>query len=313
MVLVGCASSTRLVPQGGYVGVLGREHPLTGKIWSLRERAFVAPAVLEAALESAPRLLLGETHDNLDQHKLEAALLEKWLKAHPEARVAFEMLDEDQAQKLVPRPRTAYELAARVAWQESGLPDFELYAPVFATVIDYGAQVVAAHPNREHVHSAMLGELSEQERAPELDRELPAPERSALADEIRESHCGYAPADVLEPMLRAQTYKDAFMAHVIAQAAPSALVAGRGHVRRDRGVPFHLQKEGKTDFLSVALLDVDDARKKAEQYDVAAFDFVIFTPRVSDEDPCARFKKQLEELKKSHLPVGPGSEHDGQE
>jgi hypothetical protein len=55
--------------------------------------------------------------------------------------------------------------------------------------------------------------------------------------------------------------------------------------------------------LSVAFIDVDDAHTKATDYDIGAFDYVIFTPRVSDEDPCEEFRKQLEKMHQAPAPT----------
>jgi hypothetical protein len=50
---------------------------------------------------------------------------------------------------------------------------------------------------------------------------------------------------------------------------------------------------GVSDVLTIALIEVDDARKDPSQYDVQAYDFAVFTPRTSDESACDRFRKQL--------------------
>jgi uncharacterized iron-regulated protein len=74
------------------------------------------------------------------------------------------------------------------------------------------------------------------------------------------------------------------------------LIAGRGHARSDRAVPFFLRRQGADAIVSVAFMDVSDGRISPADYDVDAFDFTVFTPRVSDEDPCETFRKQLEQM-----------------
>ena len=294
-----CAHSDRLAPAGGFRHEFSREHPLSGRIWSTREARFVEPQLLFSNVRASRFLLLGESHDNRDHHLLEARLLDVFLSAHPAASVGFEMLDESQAPALAPPlPNSAEELARRVHWAESGWPDFALYEPVFSLLLAQHARVFAAHPSREHVHEAMRGSTPELRAQLKLDDALPAELHDALAAQIRESHCGYAPEEMVEPMVQAQVFKDAFMAHaLLAAQAPAALVAGGGHVDGQRGVPRALRRQGASDVLSIAFLEVDDARTQPADYDAAAYDFVLFTPRTTNESACERFRRQLEHMR----------------
>jgi hypothetical protein len=62
-------------------------------------------------------------------------------------------------------------------------------------------------------------------------------------------------------------------------------------------VPYFLKRGGAVSTVSIAFLEVDDQRLEAAGYDIQAFDFVVFTPRVSNEDPCEQFRKQLEQMR----------------
>jgi uncharacterized iron-regulated protein len=294
----GCASPALLQPTGGFTHALGRDHPLVGRVYAATERSWARPEALFDALVESDFALLGETHTNRDHHLLQAQLVEHFARAHPDARVAFEMLGESQAAALAAVAGGApEELAERVGWSETGWPAFELYRPVFAAALSAGLRIVAAHPSREHVRASMHGIDAAESAALRLDEPLPAEQQGAQREEIRESHCGHAPEAMVSAMQRAQSYKDAFMARALIQAGPPALlIAGRGHTRKDRGVPVFLRRLGARTVLSVAFVEVADQRTQPEDYDVSAFDYVVFTPRESDEDPCARFKRQLERL-----------------
>jgi hypothetical protein len=51
--------------------------------------------------------------------------------------------------------------------------------------------------------------------------------------------------------------------------------------------------------LTIAFREVDSARADAERYLApGTFDYVWFTPRLDDEDPCARFGEQLQRLRR---------------
>jgi uncharacterized iron-regulated protein len=296
---VGCSSTTtQLVPTNGYSSALGAKHPLVGKIYRGSTREPVAADALFAALGSARYLVLGETHDNRDHHQLQAQLLGRFLEAQPGAAVAFEMLDEDDAGKLTQAAQSADELAQRVAWADSGWPDFSLYQPVFDAALSAHARIVAAHPSAEHVRGSMQGIDAAEARDLGIDTPLPEAQIQAQHDEIRESHCGRGNDAMLKAMQSAQVYKDAFMARAVKQTnAPTALVTGSGHARTDRAVPYFLARAAAGKTQSIAFIEVDDGKTVASAYDTTAFDFVVFTPRASDEDPCEKFRKQLEQMR----------------
>ena len=78
-----------------------------------------------------------------------------------------------------------------------------------------------------------------------------------------------------------------------------ALIAGNGHIRRDRGVPLYLARHDQRPIRSVALQAVHADAEAPGDYHPERFDFIIFTPRVDDIDPCVRFKEQLEKMRKA--------------
>jgi uncharacterized iron-regulated protein len=84
----------------------------------------------------------------------------------------------------------------------------------------------------------------------------------------------------------------------------AVLIAGTGHVRTDRGVPAYLRRIAPAPrTVSVAFLEVDPKRPDADSYAARfnrglPFDYVWFTPAVDDEDPCEKFRKSLERLRR---------------
>jgi uncharacterized iron-regulated protein len=293
-----CATP-RLVPAGGFVQPLGRTHPLTGTLYAPRLGETRDPRALAAELGRARFVVIGETHDNRDHHRLEAELLGRFLARWPGAAVGFEMLDVSVREQLAVAFADPDELARRVNWSESGWPEFEQYRPVFARVLAEGAPIIAAHPTREQVRASMHGLAPDTAAQLKLDRPLPPSAASELAREIEAAHCGHAPAAMLDQMLRAQTFKDAFMANELIRAGrPAALVTGRGHARNDRAVPRFLRLHGARAVLGIGLIEVEDDKPEPGDYPEAAhFDLVVFTPRATDADACARFREQLEKLR----------------
>jgi len=298
-VLAGCAHGEPLLRR--YTQAVGRDHPLVGTVWSRSQKSAVDPDALRAAVRASSTLLLGESHDNRDHHALEAVLLTQFLSAHPSASVGFEMLDADQGARLSAEPAgNAEELAARVGWAESGWPDFAMYRPVFDAAFARHAPVLALHPSPQAVRASMAGVSAAEAEELALDTPLSAEAQAELAHEITESHCGHASPALVEAMSRAQSYKDAFMARQrrLRGGAESAVVAGRGHVRDDRGIPLFLARRGTPGrVLSVGFVEVRAGLDAPADYGAAPFDFVVFTPAASDEDPCQRFREQLQKLR----------------
>lgn len=275
---------------------LHADHPLVGRIWSSAEQRFVPEAELLSALRSVDHVLLGEKHDNADHHRLQARLLT----ALAPPAVAFEHLDHGAPVSEATSPDA---LAEAVSWAESGWPDFDLYRPVFAATFDAKAQVVPAHPARAVLNQAMQHGLEGLD--PTLteglsERTLSDSLRADLAEQVVEAHCGHASEPVIEMMLRGQHLKDAWMARALERAGSgTVLIAGNGHTRTDRGVPHYLTASSRT----LAFVEVVVGETEAPAYDEPA-DFLWFTPRVDDDDPCEVFREQLEQMGKTEPDPG---------
>ena len=128
-----------------------------------------------------------------------------------------------------------------------------------------------------------------------------------MAEEIRDSHCGHAPEERVGAMIGAQRARDAQMAEALLTApgnGGAVLIAGDGHVRNDYGVPAYLQRIDPSALtVTVAFVEVNAKRAEAESYagrfgGRLPFDYVWFTPAVDDEDPCEKFRKSLERLRR---------------
>lgn len=305
MVWAGCAGRPAAIDLGAWQAPLGREHPLAGKIWDTRAGRFVASDELVAGLAGARYVLLGERHDNPDHHRVQAALVRALLAAGRQPAVAFEMFTADDApaitRHLAAAPRDATGLAAAVNWKRSGWPDWAYYQPIAQAALDAGLPVVAAN-----LAPATARALARGNRAalPDglaarygLEHPLPGGSQAALAAEIRDAHCGRIPADRIDGMVLAQRARDATLADALLGAGRdgAVLIAGSGHVRADRGVPLYLRARapGAT-IATVAPLEVREGWTRPEQYGAVfddgrlPFDWVWFTPRMSDGDPCAR-------------------------
>jgi uncharacterized iron-regulated protein len=287
-------------PTGGpWRSTVSADHPLVGRIWSVRDGRFASEDELLADLRAVPYVMLGEKHDNPDHHRLQAELVGE---LQPKA-CAFEMLDHADPIADAADPDA---LATAADWANSGWPDFAIYRPVFAACYDAHAAVVAASPTRDEVRTAMTSGIDAlpAEVVAGLDRSHPLDDaqRASLTEEIEDSHCGQATPEMVTAMIQGQVFKDAFFARALAaEPVPAVLIAGGGHTRTDRGVPLYLEPESRT----VLLAEVDPDRPDPAQYTGESPDWIWFTPAVSDEDPCVAFAEQLKKMGHGPPPPGP--------
>ena len=312
VVLQGCRTGVTRVP---WQAAVGREHRLVGRIWDVAAQRFADEVTVVAAITSARRVLLGEKHDNPDHRALQARIIRALTAAGRRPAVAFEMFTPSQAdaltRHLAAHPRDAAGIADAVNWKASGWPAWAMYEPIAQAALDAGVSIVAANLNPEQVRAVGRQGVAVLDagftRRHGLDQPLPADARDAMAEEIRDSHCGHAPEDRVGAMIGVQRARDAQMAEALLGAPGNdgaVLIAGGGHVRNDFGVPAYVRRiDPGTRTASVAFVEVDAKRADAESYAERfggrlPFDYVWFTPAVDDEDPCEKFRKSLERLRR---------------
>ena len=307
VVLVGLAAcATAQVTVGPWQAPLGREHPLVGRIWDVRGARFVTSDAMVRALVASRFVLLGEKHDNPDNHQVQAAVLRALLASGRRPIVAFEMLTPDEApalaRHLAAAPRDAAGLGAAVDWKNSGWPDWAYYQPIAQAALDAGVPIVPANLTPATARALARGQRAALPASLAaryaLDRPPSADLQAALTTEIREAHCGHFPADRVDGMVLAQRTRDSALAEsLLGGRDGGVLIAGNGHVRNDRGVPIYLRLQAPdATIATLAPLEVREAWTQPAQYAAAyggtlPFDWVWFTPRMNDDDPCARFRK----------------------
>jgi uncharacterized iron-regulated protein len=287
----------------------GATHPLVGQIYRVADGRLVSETKLVEAAAAADFVLIGERHDNRDHHRLQARIVRSLQRHARQPRaVAFEMIGADRQLDIVEyldqHPGDAAGLGAAVDWESGGWPPWALYEPIARVALANDAQIVAADLN-EAQKRAVFGEGAQALRTSfvrrtGLDRDFPAGLTSDLRDELHEAHCGQESPDVLRGMYQVQRARDAMMADRLAAASGKAggiLIAGNGHVRNDRGVPWYLARlEPGARTLSIGLVEVrDDVRRLPRDL---PHDYVWFTPRVDDgEDACAAHAVDLQWLR----------------
>jgi len=77
LIVAGCAKGGKIE----WESPVEKTHPLVGRIWDVKARAFIGEDALVARLVASRFVLLGERHDNPDHHALQAKLLRAILEA----------------------------------------------------------------------------------------------------------------------------------------------------------------------------------------------------------------------------------------
>ena len=276
------------------------------------------------------RLQAGVVEDLVASQRLPAVAFEQ-LDLERQAAIDRVLTQRSRGDGL-PTHERATAVSDAVAWDKSGWPPFESYRPVFEAALAANLPVRAANLSRERLREFPPG--ADAGAGPDLVP-LPAQQRESMAAEISESHCGYADSQMVAAMVEAQRRRDAAMAaavvsafdvssrlvarsarpglaligpHWTSTAGPRAgvvLIAGFAHARSDRGVPLYLRHlMPGLRVVSVAFVEVAPDSTSPRDYapllhaERLPFDFVTFTPRADDADPCEKFRAGLERMRK---------------
>ncbi len=278
LALAGCAGGLRL-----------QDHPLAGRIWDVRAGTFVTAEAMLARAARARHVILGETHDNPEHHRLQRIALEALAKGGARRALAMEQFDsEHQAALDAARAQSAgaEALADAGRFDRKGW-NWPLYKPLVEFAVAHSWPLVAANLSRAAARLVM-SEPSRSGLAP------PEPAlREALERDLVEGHCGVRPEPRrLAGMIEAQRARDARIADRLesARTAGTVLVTGLGHARKDVGAPLYLRSK---DVVSIGFFEVDATRKEPRDYvsgfaGHASFDYLWFTPRHARSDPCKR-------------------------
>lgn len=270
-------------------GALTAPPSLAGRIWDTRAQSFVEPEVVRRAVHGAHSVLLGETHDNLEHHRLQHALLQEMVASGRRPALVMEQFDREFGDALEAERARAGRTADSVldagkfdrrGWQVEG------YRPLVELALEFDLPLVAGNLSRTEARAIVRDPA--RAALPAVDRQV----EQSLAADIDRSHCGekVAPA-LLAGMVAAQRMRDLLLAQAVERQRQrgAVLIAGTGHVRADRAVPLYLAQRP----LVIAFLEVDAAKRQPADYldggfaAAASFDFVWFTPRAQRPDPCA--------------------------
>ena len=281
--LSACQASLPALP--AWQSPAGLQHPELGQIVEQRTGVLLTPEQLLARLAAAPKVLVGERHDNPDHHALQLWLLRALAAQRPQGSLLLEMLTPDQQVKVdqvrasIAAGQAPQDMLDALAWQPGWA--WSLYGPLVQHALRQPYPLLAANLERREIMQIYA-------QVPPLQGQASTapPVREALLKQIRQSHCNLLPESQLPAMLAVQQQRDRRMAEaLLAAPEPSLLFAGAFHVRRELGVPLHLQDLGAAKGVQVLILAEAGSQVAAE-----AADFVWYTPAQPEQDHCAKLR-----------------------
>ena len=274
------------------------DHELIGRIWDSRRGQFVTDAELWDTLLESSYVLLGEKHDNPDHHALQLRVLQALINADNVDKLTMEMLDNTASENLDAFLETRFEseeaLKNLLNWDDQGW-NWAFYGGLIQAAHRANVPVSAGNLDPETVMQVYSSPTSA-----EIEGVLDAEVMSRLLADIDESHCGLLPESQFPPMVRVQQTRDHTMARSLLldegqNDGLAVLITGNYHARKDLGVPNYLIAQHPelewSDILSLAFLEAVpgemDPRAYLDQFsDRSAYDFIWFTPAVSNADYC---------------------------
>ena len=298
--LAGCASTQQEQGQQ-WQSLLYTEHVLVGMIWDSQADKYIAADELLTRIEGGGYLLLGEKHDNPDHHALQLRVLDHVLQTDNVSAVSFEMMSSEQQPLLLDlslSPQSSLEQINEYLQWDAGW-NWDYYGPLLHSVIQADVLINAANISNEEMMQVYGAPT-----AAEIEGVLDEQTMVALEKDIDDSHCGMLPESQFPAMVRVQQARDLAMASSLAlntEPQLQVLVAGNYHIRRDLGVPNYLLNRQssleESQIVSLAFMEVDKASNDPADYlqqfgSVKAYDYIWFTPAVSDEDYCASLRQQ---------------------
>ncbi len=303
------AADWRRTPWLTFTSALERQHPDIGRIWSVADGKIISPAALVDRLAGSRYVLVGEFHDNPDHHRLQAFIVAELAAAGRHPRVVMEMIDKDRSSQLeafLARPdRTAAGLGDAVNWPDSGWPSWPQYQPIAEAALAAGLVIAAGDPPRAEMRGVTKDGAASLPKATvarlRLDRPFEATLEAALRQEIIAAHCNMLPPQAMDKFVLLQRLRDAHLAEAMRAGgdAGAILIAGGGHVRRDRAVPLYLDADAAVLVLVEAAAGepLSAAYAPADPAGRAAVDFIWLTPGVARPDPCDDMRKAMEQHK----------------
>lgn len=235
------------------------------------------------AAEGVRFVFVGESHDQLQHHRTQAAVIRALVAAGRDVVVGFEMFTRDNQAVLAPWTRgfwTADEFVEKSNWKEQWGFDFEIYKPIFEVTKSQGLPMVALNVPRDWIRQ--IGREGAVSLTPEQREWVPS---LYLQDKTHREifdvmMVGHPPGAQLENTYAAMVAWDEGMADTALAYMDSrfnsnlvmVVVVGSGHMLYDRGINYRVARRTGESSVNVLCITAEGARQVSRG--IADFVFV---------------------------------------
>ncbi|HRF60401.1 MAG TPA: ChaN family lipoprotein [Fimbriimonadaceae bacterium] len=251
-----------------------------------RGRRASVQEVVEAA-RAARYLLVGESHDSGEHHKMQGEIIRALVESGRRVTVGFEMFTRPNQMNLNPYTLGRWseaEFIERSNWKKEWGFEFGLYKPIFDVVREFGLPMVALNVPRDWVRS--VGRSGPTGLTAEQQRELPElflgnTTHRQVFTAMMGGHPMAGPQ--MDNTYAAMVLWDEGMADTAikyVQARPAnpnaifVIIAGSGHVMYDQGINYRIQRRTGDKTVSVVCIDGNEGRMVSR----GLADYVFLSP-----------------------------------
>lgn len=240
--------------------------------------------------------LLGEIHDNPQNHQLRLAFINKQIANGEYPIILMEQFDRDKQSTLDAALINCHDVDCVIKKAATPGWNWDFYKPFIQLGLDKKGALVAANLSNSDVKKVITegfasvydAQLIQRYKLDQLSLELVKAQSIAIA----EGHCGLLPEQMIAPMVHGQIARDVWMANAIQKQIRGLviLIAGNGHVRKDTGVHQWLPLNMR------AQVHVQGYVENLQGSENDWFDNTYLMRPILREDPCLAFTKHMQKL-----------------
>jgi uncharacterized iron-regulated protein len=201
----------------------------------------------------------------------------------------MEQFNREQSDALTQAQQTCKDAQCIIAQAGNSNWEWPLYYPVINLALQYQLPIIAGNVSRNDAARVRREGWPAALNARQMHTwQLPASVSTALRtgqeNAIISGHCDQRPPQaMLDGFVNAQIVRDIWMAQSMIDNSQRGviLIAGNGHVRNDVGVPYWLNKLGKTNVQSIGFIEHNNTTTSA------SYDRVHTITPHNRPNPCA--------------------------
>ncbi|NND00865.1 MAG: ChaN family lipoprotein, partial [Gammaproteobacteria bacterium] len=272
---------------------------------------------------------LGEIHDNPWHHEFQVQIIEQLVHSGAQPAVGIEMFSNGQTGELMqyvdgaPTADDSVKAAAaaekrlrsRLGWKDVRQQEWFSYFPLIEQARQNGIPVFGLDlPQgiRSRIVKNGVKGLTPVEQRMVVDTGFNnTVYRQLMQEQFTRSHCGWSEPGLLGRLYETWVARNDAMAIAVSDMLkgsdrrPVVVIVGSGHTRYNMGVVERVQTlNPDVRQINIGFTPVQEGRNAVEEYlDLTridegaarpAYELIWFTPAVDREDPCVKFREQLE-------------------